>query len=304
MTTETLTVGNQALKKATLPSRMFGKTGEEVPILGLGTAPGGMGLPDSEAIDIIHAAIDHGVTYLDTAPAYDKAQAQLGEVLPERRDEVFLVTKTLTESAETALEILEESLRTLKTDHVDLTFVHSVGSLDVEAILAPDGAIAGLREAQRRGWTRFIGITAHGRPDNATRILKAEDLDAVMLALNYIDRHTYDFQAEPLQAAAAQNAGVAAMKVFGGAKDMKYEHPVRSQMYQSGIRDHQRALNYALSLSDVAIAVVGMFSVEEVEENVAYARAYEPMDAHAMAATEEDGRSLAEQWKDHFGPVT
>ncbi|MBT5873580.1 MAG: hypothetical protein HOH43_09190, partial [Candidatus Latescibacteria bacterium] len=203
-----------------------------------------------------------------------------------------------------ALEILEESLRTLKTDHVDLTFVHSVGSLDVDAILAPDGAIAGLREAQRRGWTRFIGITAHGRPDNATRILKAEDLDAVMLALNYIDRHTYDFQAEPLQAAAAQNAGVAAMKVFGGAKDMKYENPVRSQMYQSGIRDHQRALNYALSLPDVAIAVVGMFSVAEVEENVAYARAYEPMDVHELAATEEDGRSLAEQWKDHFGPVT
>ncbi|HAA74666.1 TPA: hypothetical protein DCE37_06050, partial [Candidatus Latescibacteria bacterium] len=75
---------------------MFGKTGEEVSILGLGTAPGGFGLNDFDAVDVIHAAIDHGITYLDTAPGYDRAQIQLGEVLPSRRDEVFLVTKAHT----------------------------------------------------------------------------------------------------------------------------------------------------------------------------------------------------------------
>ncbi len=287
-----------------MPQREYGKIGERVPILGLGTAPGGMGLDDTEAIDIIHAAIDNGITYLDTAPAYERAQAQLGEVLPECRDDVFVVTKALAASAKECLDILEESLGTLKTDHVDLAFVHSVGSLDVDEVLAPDGAIAGLREAQKRGWTRYIGITAHGKPHNATRILENEDIDAVMLALNYIDRHTYDFQSAPLRAATDQNAGVAAMKVFGGARDMKYENRVRSQMYHSGIRDHKRALDYALSLPGVSLAVVGMFSVEEVEENAAYARAYEPMDANTMTATEEDGRAVAGQWKDHFGPVT
>ena len=292
-----------AVQTETLPKRLFGKTGEEVPILGLGTAPGGMGLPDTEAIDIIHTAIDNGVTYLDTAPAYGRAQVQLGEVLPERRDEVFVVTKTLTESADEALEVLENNLSDLKTDHVDLTFVHSIGSLDVDAILAPDGALAGLREAQRRGWTRYIGITAHGRPGNASRILEAEEIDAVMFALNYIDRHTYNFQADPLRLAVAQNAGVAAMKVFGGALDMKYEKRVKSQMYNSGVHDHQSALRYALSLDGVSIAVVGMFSVEEVEENTAYARSYEPMDAPEMSILEDEGRELAETWKDHFGPA-
>ena len=262
-----------------------------------------MGLPDTQAIDIIHAAIDHGVTYLYTAPGYGRAQIQLGEVLPDRRDEVFLVTKTLTETAEKALEILENSLRELKTDQVDLTYVHSVGSLDVDAVLAPDGALAGLREAQRRGWTRYISLTAHGRPDRACRILKEEDLDAVMFALNYADRHTYNFQTTPLDLARAQNAGIAAMKVFGGAPDMKYETPARSLMHRSGVHDHSKALHYALSLPGVSIAVVGMFSVEEVAENVGYARSFEPMDAPSLDAIEEEGRELAEKWKDHFGPV-
>jgi uncharacterized protein len=303
MSVDTLVEQPDKLKSNTLPKRIFGKTGEEVPILGLGTAPGGMGLPDAEAIDLIHAAIDLGVTYLDTAPGYERAQIQLGEVLPERRDEVFLVTKTLTETAEKALEILENSLRDLKTDQVDLTFLHSVGSQDVDAILAPDGALAGLREAQKRGWTRYIGLTAHHRSARACRILQEEDVDAVMFALNYADRHTYNFQADPLELARAQHTGIAAMKVFGGAPEMKYDAPTRSQMHRSGIRDHAGAMRYALSLPGVSLAVVGMFSVEELEENVAYARTFEPMDAPAMAAIEEEGKKLAEAWKDHFGPV-
>lgn len=303
MSVDTLIEQPDLVKAEPFPKRVFGKTGEEVPILGLGTAPGGMGLPDTQAIDVIQAAIDQGVTYLDTAPAYGRAQIQLGEVLPERRDEVFLVTKTLTETAEQALEILENSLRDLKTDQVDVTFVHSVGSLDVDAVLAPDGALAGLREARRRGWTRYIGLTAHSRPDNASRILREEELDAVMFALNYVDRHTYNFQADPLQLAGAQNAGIAAMKVFGGTPDMKYETPQRSAMHHSGGLDHGRALQYALSLPGVSIAVVGMYSVAEVAENVAHARSFEPMDTPEMAAMEENGRELAEKWKDHFGPV-
>src|SRR5262249_49921813 len=75
---------------AGLPQRRFGKTGEQVPVLGLGTGPAGFGLADDAAVALYHAAIDRGVTYLDTAPGYGRAQAQLGQVLPRRRDEVFL----------------------------------------------------------------------------------------------------------------------------------------------------------------------------------------------------------------------
>src|SRR5688572_14856087 len=81
------------LKTEPLPHRRFGKTGERVPVVGLGTGPGGMGLTDDEAVALYHAAIDRGVNYIDTAPGYERAHVQLGRVLPERRDEVFLVTK-------------------------------------------------------------------------------------------------------------------------------------------------------------------------------------------------------------------
>ena len=76
-----------------LPHRPFGKTGQRVPLLGLGTAPGGTGLKDEEAIRLFNRAIDLGVTYVDTAPMYGRAQRQLSEIVPERREEMFLVSK-------------------------------------------------------------------------------------------------------------------------------------------------------------------------------------------------------------------
>ena len=100
-------------------------------LLGLGTAPGGTGLKDEEAIRLFNRAIDLGVTYVDTAPMYGRAQRQLSEIVPERREEMFLVSKALTEDGAEAQRILEDNLRELKTDYLDLMFVHSVGSHDV-----------------------------------------------------------------------------------------------------------------------------------------------------------------------------
>src|SRR4051812_1786788 len=124
---------------SSLPQRRFGKTEERVPVIGLGTGPAGMGMSDEAAIALYEAAIDRGVTYLDTAPGYGRAQAQLGQVLPRRREEVFLATKCYAATAAEALQIHEQSLRDLRTDHVDLLYAHCVGSFDPEALLAPDG---------------------------------------------------------------------------------------------------------------------------------------------------------------------
>jgi predicted aldo/keto reductase-like oxidoreductase len=286
-----------------LPTRVFGKTGVDVPILGLGTAPGGFGLTDIDAVDVIHAAIDNGITYLDTAPGYERAQIQLGEVLPDRRDEVFLVTKTHTGQGDRAVEILEQSLRDLKTDCVDATFVHSVGHLDPDEILSRDGALAGLRSAQSRGLTRFVGITAHHWPAKSKELLEKGEIDAAMFALNYGDKHTYGFQDDPLTLARSANVGVAAMKVFGGAPDQKYDKPTRSLMADSG-QDHEQALHYALSLDGVSIAVVGMYSEREVIENVGYARSFAKMTDETLALTEATGSALAAEWKAHFGQVS
>ena len=291
-----------------MPERILGKTEEIVPMLGLGTAPAGLGLEDEVAIELFHAAVDRGVTYLDTAPGYGRAQKQLGQMLPERRDEVFVVTKVLTASAARALEILQESLKDLSIDQVDLTYVHDVGGLDSDEVLGADGALEGLREAQRRGWTRYVGFSAHNRPQKAARILRETEVDVVMLGMNYADRYTYNFEELVLPLAVERNVGVAAMKVYGGAESMKYEtgpteSKRKSALESHGPHDHQQALRYALGLPGVALAVIGMYNERELEENLSWVKDHIPLKASDLPALDRAGRRIAEAWGPHYGPV-
>ena len=101
---------------ATLPQVTLGKTGAEVPLLGLGTAPGGFGLEDTAAIELFERAIDLGLTYVDTAPGYERAQSQLKHIVPRRRDELFLVSKTHTAEYQEALAQVAKNRRALGTD--------------------------------------------------------------------------------------------------------------------------------------------------------------------------------------------
>ena len=291
-----------------VPKRVLGKTGEIVPILGLGTAPAGMGLEDAAAIELFHAAVDRGVTYLDTAPGYGRAQKQLGQMLTERRDEVFVVTKVLTSSAAKALEILQESLKDLAVDQVDLTYVHDVGGLDTDEVLSANGALEGLREAQRRGWTRYLGFSAHNRPHKAARILREAEVDVVMLGMNYADRYTYNFEELVLPLVVERNVGVAAMKVYGGAESMNYEtgpteSKRKSALAAHGPHDHQKALRYALGLPGIALAVIGMYNEEELAENLSWVKDYSPLNPLDLPALDRDGRKIAEAWGPHYGPV-
>lgn len=290
--------GNRPAPPEPLPHRRFGKTGERVPVLGLGTGPAGFGLSDEEAVALYHAAIDRGVTYLDTAPGYERAQAQLGQVLPTRREEVFLATKCWTPRADEALKILEQSLKDLRTDHVDLLYAHCIGSFEPEQLLAPDGVFAGLREAQRRGWTRYIGFTAHHFTWKAEVLLRELEIDAVMLAMNYADRHTYGFEERILPRACELDLGVAVMKVYGGAKGMDYKNERHSAL---GDRPHHPAFRYALGLPGAAVAVIGMYTVEELERNIEWARGWEPLSQAERARLDAQGRDVAAEWGPHFG---
>jgi predicted aldo/keto reductase-like oxidoreductase len=287
-----------------LPRRRFGKTAERVPLIGLGTGPGGLGLPDAEAIPIYEAAINLGVTYLDTAPGYNRAHVQLGQILPARRDEVFLVTKACTGSAKEALAIHEQSLKDLKVESVDLLYAHGIGSFEPEQLLAPDGVFAGLMEAKRRGWTRYIGFTAHHYPWKSEFLLNEAlkgnlELDAVMLAMNFADRHTYGFERRVLPLAEKLDLGVAVMKVYGGAHEMKYEVNRHSQLKHG----HHSAFRYALGLPGTSLAVIGMNSVEEVERNVAWVRNWEPLTGEEAERLDAEGATLAAEWGPHFGEV-
>lgn len=288
-----------------LPERRFGRTEERVPILGLGTAPAGFALPDDEAVALFHAALDRGITYFDTAPGYERAQVQLGQMLPARRDEVFLATKCFTSKKEEALQIHEQNLRDLRIDQVDLLYAHCIGSYDLEEMLAPDGVFAGIVEAQRRGWTRYIGFTAHHNPRKVETALgrlaeQGVQIDAVMLAMNYADRHTYGFEEHLLPRVGDLDLGVAAMKVYGGAKGMDYKNERVSQL---GERDHHAAFRYALGLPHVATAVIGMFTVAEIEQNIAWAQNWEALTSEDGQRLADEGRTVAAEWGPHFGEV-
>ena len=300
---------NVAAVPEVLPRRVLGKTGERVPLLGLGTGPGGMGMEDRSAIALYNRAIDLGVTYLDTAPGYGRAQVQLGQVMRQRREEVFLVTKTATSKGSQALRILEQSLRDLQTEQVDLTFVHTLGNLDVDEVLAPDGSLAGLRQAQRQGLTRYVGFSSHNAPWKAARVLREAEVDAIMLAFNFADRHTYNFEQEALPLAVERNVGVAAMKVYGGAEAMRYETSQREKQRPSalaafGHNDHEIALRYALSLPGVALAVVGMYTGEELLQNIEWTRRHLPLARAEERDLLSQGRRIAADWGPHYGSTS
>ncbi len=286
-----------------LPQRQLGHTGERVPMLGLGTAPGGMGLKDDAAIALFERAIDLGVTYVDTAPGYERAHRQLAEIVPARRDEIFLISKGVTADGDEMQRIVEQNLRDLKTDHLDLMYVHSLGNHDVDQVLAPNGSLAALREAKRQGLIRYLGVTAHHCPWKVARVLREAEIDVIMIALNFADHFTYNFDGEVLALAREKGVGVAAMKAYGGAIDMQYEKPVAAALQPQGFSQYEQALRYALGLPGVSTAVVGLYSEEELEQNIEWVRRYQPLTVDEESALLEQGQRIAEQWGAHFGPV-
>ena len=287
---------------APLPTRRLGKTELEVPILGYGSAPGGMGLSDGEAIDLLHRAIDLGIIYLDTAPGYGQAHNQLREVLADRRDEVIVATKAPVDTRQEALDSLTKSLRDLDVDHVDIAYVHNLGPRDAELVLGSDGAFAGLQEAKRSGMARFIGFTSHSHPGQAARALAEHDVDVIMVPVNYGDQHTYGWERVVLPVAHERDVGIAAMKVYGGATKMHYETPTPAALTVRGPVDHEPAMRWALEQAGVAIAVIGMFSEAEIEQNVRWAHRARPLTADERRMLDHEGKALAESWGEHFGP--
>lgn len=287
---------------AALPRRTLGKTGVRVPILGFGTASLGIRRNIPNAVELLNEAIDLGVNYMDTAPShtgYGRAQAQLGHVLKNRRKDVFLVTKTHEAKGDDALRLLQTNLKELQTGYADLVYVHSLGDLDVEAVTAKNGILPALVKAKRDGLCRFIGISGHHRPGKFLKVLADWDIDVMMCATNFADRHTYDFEGRVFPVAARKNVGLVAMKVFGGA-DWRSQAMSNRMMPEEYLR---QAFRYALSLPRVATAVVGMASREELLQNLAWAKAFQPLSETERAALVEPGRRIASRWGAHFGPV-
>lgn len=282
-----------------LPLRTLGRTNTKVPILGLGFGPIGTGLSEKEAIELMNASVDLGVTYWDTAPTYGRAQEFMGKILPKVRDKIFLVTKTATDNGRQALAILENSLRTLRTDFVDLVHIHNIGDYDPDRVLGKGGVLEGLRQAQKRGWARFIGLSGHLRPSIMAKVLDSGEFDVVMPAMNFADRFTYDFEGKVLPIARMHKVGVVAMKVMAGPKS-GYAHVNPGMLADYA----ELSIRYVLSFPEVACAVIGMFTIDELRRNCEFVRKFKPLTDQERKQLETLGRRLAQKFGQHYGDPT
>jgi aryl-alcohol dehydrogenase-like predicted oxidoreductase len=286
-----------------LPTRVLGRTGVRVPIVGFGLAPlGSEKTSQAEAEAVVRAAIDLGVSYLDVSPDYGDAEAKLKNALKGTRDRVFLVTKVNPSRGDKAgvQRQLEESLKRMGVDHVDAVHIHNLGDFNAETVLGPDGALAGLKEARRRGLLRFIGTSGHLRPPRFVPAIETGDIDLTMNALNFADRFHYDFEGLVLPAAHKHGTAIIAMKVLGGAKDWRYDGHTPATLTDF----HARAIRYSLGLPGVAAAVIGFSNVDEVKQAVAVARDFRPLSKEEQTELLREGRKLSEARGLYYGPIT
>jgi predicted aldo/keto reductase-like oxidoreductase len=293
-----------------LPMRVLGRTGAKVTILGLGSAPIGHSQPGAAAgVAVYRAALEAGINYVDTAHIYDDAESYLGELVPQWRDKIFLATKARPES-ENAREAtrqmqdqFEQSLRRLKTDHVDLLHIHSVTDRDPAMILAAGGPMEFVRRMKDQGRTRFIGVTAHNRHARIVPLIASGGVDVVMVALNFADYHQYRFEEDILPVARQHQCGILAMKVYGGHVNNFPGYPQRGPAKMPA--EHlERALRYSLGIPGVAGAVVGVYAKEEIEQSVMWAKRWKPLAPDEVTSLREEGRKLAVAWGPRFGPIT
>ncbi|OFV83773.1 MAG: hypothetical protein A2620_00535 [Acidobacteria bacterium RIFCSPHIGHO2_01_FULL_67_28] len=290
----------QAAGATPLPQRVLGRTGTRVSILGLGFGPLGLApYSPAELLAVAEAALDEGVSYFDLQPDYGEAERHLAPLLQRRRRDVFLVTKTWEPTRAAALASLEESLRRLQVEYLDAVLLNNVGLLDLGQLLAPDGAVAGLKEAQKKGLVRFLGVSGHMRAAAILRALGTDEFDIAMVPINFVDCHTYDFEAKVLPVAAKHGVGLVGMKVLGGAVD----YSTRQQCALLPGEDHDLAIRYALAVPGVACAVIGCKNVEEMRLAAQVARRFRPLSPEENELVWARGQALAAQWGQHLGEV-
>src|SRR5437660_2230582 len=181
-------MGSAQSEKSALPTRSLGRTGAKVSILAFGCGSRFLMYKDEEsAFAILNHAKDLGITYLYTAYAYGDGESETrgGKVMASLRKEVWLATKIPDRTRDEFLRRLEGSLKRLRTDHVDLVHIHSLGQADdLAKIEAPDGALKGLMEAREQKMARFVGITSHTNGEVMANAIDRHDLDCVQMDLN------------------------------------------------------------------------------------------------------------------------
>jgi aryl-alcohol dehydrogenase-like predicted oxidoreductase len=261
----------------TVPMRPLGKTGVQVSAIGIGGYHLGSAKDLQEVKRIVDEAIDAGVNFFDNAWDYHDGRSEewMGAALRGKRDKVVLMTKVCTHGRDkrVALTMLDESLRRLQTDHLDVWQIHEViYENDPDLIFAPNGAIEALAQAKKEGKVRFIGFTGHKDPSIHLRMLSHDfPFDTVQMPLNCMDANFRSFETHVLPELNRRGIAPLGMKSLGGC----------GEIVAKGVARVDEALRYAMSLP-VATTISGMNSVDVLRQNLAIACGFKPMSAAQM----------------------
>ncbi len=251
-----------------LPKRFLGKTGVEVTVLGLG----GEGIlrtfgQEREAMPLIQRAMDLGITYFESARAYSGSESYYGMALKERRGDIFLASKSHERTGDGALKHLEMTLRSMKTNYLDLWMIHDVRTTkELDVIFGSKGAIKAFEAAQRNKLTRFIGISGHRNPTILSRALDLFSFDTVLMPVNPAEPHYWSFLHEVLPKAQGKGMGILGMKTLSRGVCVKI----------FGAESVENFLRFAMT-QPVSTAVVGCETIEQLEMNVRIAQSFQPM---------------------------
>ena len=260
-----------------IPRRTLGKTKQKVTIFGLG----GEGILRSighhaESQRVIEKAIDIGVSYFDTAPAYQQSRDYLGSVLPykAKRENIVIASKTHDRSYEGSIALLEDTLKRLKTPYLDILQLHDLRDMnDIKQIFSSNGAIHALEEAKKSGKIKYMGITGHTDPQVLIAAIKKYNFDTVLLCTNAGDPHHLPFITTVIPEARKKNMGVIGMKVT-------------AQGHAFPDITMKEAFYYTLS-QDVDLAIIGCRTPQEVQENANLAELFKPLTSNEIKAIEQ-----------------
>jgi uncharacterized protein len=287
-----------------LPRRVLGRTKLDVTIMTLGAAPFGIAddVSVEEGVQIVQEALDAGVNFIDTAPKYGKSEQVVGKALGRRRRDIILATKVWADTRAEAEESLAGSFKRLNTDFVDILYFHHLGDRKVELARQADGVFTWLLEQKKAGKCRFVGLSGHNLPDRFIPFLESGEVDVVLVALNFADRFTYRFEETVLPLARKHEVGIVAMKVFGGPDGKTGSWGSRKAKPLVGAAYLELAIRYTLGLPGVATANLGVHTVEQFRQDLAFVRRYQPLSAQEKDRLDIVGRERAKEWGPHFGP--
>jgi predicted aldo/keto reductase-like oxidoreductase len=259
---------------APVPTRTLGRSGEKVSMIGLGGYHIGMQSDEQESLRIIRTALDAGINFLDNCWDYNGGQSEIrmGKALRDGyRQKAFLMTKIDGRTRKAAAGQIDESLRRLQTDHIDLLQFHEViRDTDPDLIFAAGGGMEAVLEAKKQGKVRYIGFTGHKSPDIHLKMLETASahqftFDTVQMPLNVMDAHYDSFEKKVVPVLVKENIGILGMKPMGD-----------KQILKSNAATPLECLRYAMNLP-TSVVITGCDSLNILEQALEAARGFRPM---------------------------